>query len=88
MNGQVVTGTDASSPCASRIIEPRYSSLEEVGRGSVQVYYGRLTKRTLLIALVFLFVLAIMGYNAFNARAIATRCCSPPESSPVLWPIR
>ena len=71
MTGLLETGTDASSPFASRVMQSRFISLEEAERDAIQVYYGSLTKRTLVNALVVLFFLFIMGYSAVNARAIA-----------------
>ena len=71
MPGMLETGIDASSPFASRVVQSRFISLEEAERGAIQVYYGSLTKRTLISALVALFFLFIMGYGAVNARSIA-----------------
>ena len=63
-------GTDLS-PFASRVVQPQLVSLEEAERDAIQVYFGSLTKRSLVSALVALFFLFIMGYGAVNARAIA-----------------
>jgi hypothetical protein len=71
MSGLLETGTKLSSPFASRVVQSRFVSLEEAKRDAIRVYYGSLTKRTLVSALVALFFLFIMGYSAVNARAIA-----------------
>ncbi len=71
MTGRLVASTVGPSPFASRGMQSRVISLDEAQRDAIQVYYGSLTKRTLVNALVFLFFLFIMGYNAVNARAIA-----------------
>jgi hypothetical protein len=71
MNELLEPGTNLSSPLASRVVQSRMVSLEEAERDAVRVYYGSLTKRTLLSALVALFFLFVMGYSAVNARAIA-----------------
>jgi hypothetical protein len=71
MTGLLETGTGASSPFASRVVQSRLISLEEAERDAIQVYYGSLTKRALVSTLVGLFFLFIMGYSAVNARAIA-----------------
>jgi hypothetical protein len=65
------TRTDASSPFASRLVQSRFVSVEEAERDAVNVYYGSLTKRALVNALVVLLFLFIMGSSAVNARAIA-----------------
>ena len=70
MTGLLETRNNASSPFASRVVQSPFS-LEEAERDAIQVYYGSLTKRTLVSALVALFFLFIMGYSAVNARAIA-----------------
>jgi hypothetical protein len=70
MTGLLQTG-NASSPFATQCMQSRFISLEEAERDAIQVYYGSLTKRALVSALVVLFVLFIMGYGAVNARAIA-----------------
>src|SRR5262245_31999766 len=61
------TGINASSPFASRATQPRFISLEEAERDAIQVFYGSLTKQTLVTALVTLIFLFIMGYQARNA---------------------
>jgi hypothetical protein len=71
MTGLLEKGTDLSSPFTSRTVESRNVSLEEAERDAIQVYYGSLTRRTLVSALVALFFLFIMGYSAVNARGIA-----------------
>ena len=71
MTGLLEKGTDLSSPFASRVVQSRFISLEEAERDAIQVYYGSLTRRMFVSALVALFVLFIMGYGAVNARAIA-----------------
>ena len=71
MTGLLEKGTDLSSPFASRVVQPQFVSLEDAERDAIQVYFGSLTKRSLVSALVALFFLFIMGYGAVNARAIA-----------------
>ena len=64
--------TNLLSPFASRVVQSQTISLEEAERDAIQVYFGSLTKQTLVAALVALFFLFIMGYSATNARAGAT----------------
>src|SRR5262245_4196887 len=71
MTGLLQTRNDALSPFAARAVQSRFISLEEAERDAIQVYYGSLTKRALVNALVALFFLFMMGYSAVNARAIA-----------------
>jgi hypothetical protein len=71
MNELSTTGTELVSPLAPRAVQSRFVSLEEAERDAIRVYYGSLTKRTLVSALVAFFFLFIMGYSAVNARAIA-----------------
>lgn len=71
MTGVLTKDTDASSPLASRVVQSQIISLEEAERDAVQVYYGSLTTRSLVSALVALFVLFIMGYSAVHAHGFA-----------------
>lgn len=71
MTGLLDTGIKASSPLASRVIQPRCISLEEAEREAIQVFYGSLTKRTLICVIVALAFLFIIGYGAVNAPAAA-----------------
>ena len=70
MTGLLETGTDASI-LAARVVQSRFISLEEAERDAIQIYYGSLTRRTLVSVLVVIFFVSIMGYSAVNARAIA-----------------
>jgi hypothetical protein len=54
-------------------VQSQTISLEEAQRDALQVYYGSLTKQTLIAALVALCFLFIMGYTAVSARAGATK---------------
>ena len=71
MTGLLELQNDLSSPFASRVVQSRFISLQEAERDAIQVYYGSLTKRTLISALVGLFFLFVMGYGAVNAHGIA-----------------
>ena len=62
---------NASSRFASPGMPSRLVSLGEAEHDAIQVFYGSLTKRTLVSVLVTLFLLFIMGYGAVNARSIA-----------------
>jgi hypothetical protein len=61
----------AASPFAKREVQSRFTSLEEAGQDAVKVYYGSLTKRTLVSVCGAVFFLSIMGYNALFAGGIA-----------------
>ena len=65
------TKPNLSSPPAPRVVQPRLVSLQEAERDAVQIYYGSLTKQSLINALVALFFLFVMGYSAANAHGIA-----------------
>jgi hypothetical protein len=71
MAGLLEIRTDLSPPFASRVVESRSISLDEADQDAIQVYYGSLTKRTLVSLLVVFFFLFIMGYTAAGARAVA-----------------
>jgi hypothetical protein len=71
MAGLVETETGPSSPFASREVQSQFTSLEEARHDAVHVYYGSLTRRTLVTVVVALLFLFIMGYNALGARGIA-----------------
>src|SRR5688572_11764389 len=71
MSGLLDTQTGLSSPFASRDVQSQFASLEEARHDAIKVYYGSLTRRTLVCVLVALLFLAIMGYNAVGARGIA-----------------
>lgn len=71
MTGVLTKDTDASSPLASRVVQSQFISLEEAERDAIQVYYGSLTTRSLVSALVALCFVFIMGYSAVHARGFA-----------------
>ena len=71
MAGMLERETGAASLFDGREVQSRFTSLEEARSEAVHVYYGSLTRRSLASAIVGLFFLAMMGYNALDARGVA-----------------
>jgi hypothetical protein len=71
MSGLLDTETVTSSPFPSRDVQSQFTSLEEARHDAIKVFYGSLTRRTLVSVLVALCFLAIMGTSAAGARGIA-----------------
>jgi len=64
-------GTVASSPLTQRVMQPRFVSVDDALRDSVQVFHGRCSKRLAAGALLALILMFMTGFSLLSVHGIA-----------------